>query len=140
MLWPAHRDASRSMKTPFLATPNWNYERMALAAIVAATCIAMAFMFASMALQLAAFVPGAWSFPPRAVVLQLWAHALAAAALLSVGIAFVCFTAIKISPRHHERYYSMRRQIRRFGLVWLRIAVILAGLWVVVNIALQVAW
>ena len=128
------------MKSPFPATPNWNYERIALAAFVAATCIAMAFVFTSMALQLAAFVPDAWTFPPPAVALQLWAHALAAAALLSLGIAFACFTFIKISPRNHERHYSLRCQIRSFGLAWLRIAVLLAGLWVVVNILLLVTW
>lgn len=140
MLWPAHREASSHMKSPFPVTPNWNYERMALAAMVAATCLAMALVFASMALQLAAFVPDAWSFPPRAVALQLWAHALAAAALLSVGMAYACFAVIKISPRHHERYLSLRRRIQGFGLGWLRTAVLLAGLWIVVNIALQVTW
>jgi hypothetical protein len=125
------------MKSPFPATPNWNYERMALAAIAAATSIAMGLVFGSAALQAAAWLPGTWDFPPQVRVLQLWALVLTSSTLLSVGIAFVCFTVIKISPRNHQRYYSLRRWIRNFGLVWLRIAVLLGGLWVIVNVALQ---
>ena len=126
------------MKSLFPRTPNWNYERMALAATAAAISISMGLVFGSAAMQAAAWLPRVWEFPPQVGVLQLWALVLTASTLLSVGIAFVCFTVIKISPRNHQRYYSLRRRIRNFGLVWLRLAVLVGGLWAIVNVALQV--
>jgi len=125
------------MKSPFPPTPNWNYERMALAGLASAIFLVMGVVFSSEALQAAAWVPAVWDFSLQRSVLQLWSLVLTAAGLLSLGIAFLCFTIIKIQPRYHNRYYSLRLRIRNVGLAWVTLAFLIAGLWILVASALQ---
>lgn len=126
------------MKSPFPAAPNWRYERMALGAVVSAVLIAMGLTFGSAALQVAAYVPTPWSFPPDVAALRLWAIGISAGALLSLGIAFLLFSAYKLRPNEWERYMCWRVRLRQIGLMWVWFAAVWAGLWVVVNIALHV--
>ena len=127
------------MRSPFPLTSNWNYERMALAGLACAIFFAMGLVFSFEALRAAAWVPAVWDFPLQRSVLQLCLLTLAAAGLLSLGIAFLCFTIIKINPRNHDRYLSLRRRICKVGLVWVRVAFVIGGLWILVAVAIQLS-
>ncbi len=111
---------------------------MALAAIAAAIFFAMGLVFTSEALQAAKGVTTLWELSLQRPVVQLWSLVLTATGLLSLGIAFLCFTATKFKPHNHERYRALRERIRSVGLIWVRIAFAIAGLWLLLAATVQV--
>lgn len=115
------------------------YERMAMGLLASAICFAIGIGFASTAWQAASWVGGAWSLPPPAADLRLWAFVAAAGAFLSGGMAFLLFASVKHEGRDRARWLPLRRRIHRIGFHWARFGMFLAALWVLVHIALAFA-
>lgn len=106
------------------ATPNWNYERMALAAVASAIFFAMGLVFAAEALQAAAGF-------------RLWSPLLFSVGLFALAAGFLRFALIKVRPESHERRLAMRARVRNVGLGFVALAVAAGALWVVLAIASQ---